>query len=77
MRDFPRDDHSATAMRWDLPDPSAAADGNRASYRQFRRLATELDTRIGFLLPVLHTMPMPRREIIAIASTQRASVATC
>ena len=53
VREFPRDDHSATAMHWSLPDPSAAADGNRTSYRQFRRVATELDTRIGFLLPVL------------------------
>ena len=53
VREFPRDDHSATAMHWSLPDPSAAADGNRASYRQFRRVATELDARIGFLLPVL------------------------
>jgi hypothetical protein len=40
-------------MHWSLPDPAAAADSNRVSYRQFRRVATELDTRIGFLLPVL------------------------
>lgn len=53
VREFPRDDHSATAMHWSLPDPSAAADNNRASYRQFRRVATELNTRIEFLLPVL------------------------
>lgn len=53
VREFPRDDHSATAMHWSLPDPSAAADNNQASYRQFRRVATELNTRIEFLLPVL------------------------
>jgi protein-tyrosine-phosphatase len=53
VREFPRDDHSATAMHWSLPDPAAAADSNRATYRQFLRVATELNTRIGFLLPVL------------------------
>jgi ArsR family transcriptional regulator, arsenate/arsenite/antimonite-responsive transcriptional repressor / arsenate reductase (thioredoxin) len=53
VREFPRDDHRATAVHWSLPDPSAAADSNRASYRQFRGVANELDTRIRFLLPVL------------------------
>jgi hypothetical protein len=32
-----------------LPDPSAGT----AGYREFRCVAAELDTRIGFLLPVL------------------------
>lgn len=42
----------ATAMHWSLPDPSAAG-GVRESYPEFRRVASELDSRIEFLLPVL------------------------
>ncbi|OBG28104.1 ArsR family transcriptional regulator [Mycobacterium sp. E3198] len=42
----------ATAMHWSLPDPSAAG-GIRESYPEFRRVASELDSRIEFLLPVL------------------------
>ena len=36
-------------MHWSLPDPAAAADTDRATYPEFRRVARELDTRIGFL----------------------------
>ena len=53
VREFPRDHRGATAMHWSLPDPSAAADNSSATYPQFRSVATELDTRIGFLVPVL------------------------
>ena len=49
IREFPHEHGSAAAMHWSLPDPSAGS----AGYRQFRRVAAELDTRIGFLLPVL------------------------
>ncbi len=49
IREVPRDHGSAVTMHWSLPDPSAAADSDRASYPEFRRLALELDTRIGFL----------------------------
>ncbi|MEE6140335.1 ArsR family transcriptional regulator [Mycobacterium sp. 050128] len=49
VREFPYEHGSAAAMHWSLPDPSAGP----AGYRQFRRVAAELDTRIGFLLPVL------------------------
>jgi protein-tyrosine-phosphatase/DNA-binding transcriptional ArsR family regulator len=49
VREFPRDHGSAAVMHWSLPDPSAGP----AGYREFRSLAAELDTRIGFLLPVL------------------------
>ncbi len=48
-REFPREHHCETETHWSLPDPSVAM----ATYAQFRVVATELDTRIGFLLPVL------------------------
>ncbi len=47
----------ATTMHWSVPDPSAAADDDRASYAEFHRVAEELDGRIGFLLPVLDACP--------------------
>jgi protein-tyrosine-phosphatase/DNA-binding transcriptional ArsR family regulator len=51
VREYARDHGVATAMHWSLPDPSAAA--GRASYPEFRRVASELNDRIEFLLPVL------------------------
>jgi protein-tyrosine-phosphatase/DNA-binding transcriptional ArsR family regulator len=39
-------------IHWSLPDP-AAGEGGPAGYPAFERTAAELDTRIGFLLPVL------------------------
>jgi protein-tyrosine-phosphatase/DNA-binding transcriptional ArsR family regulator len=39
-------------IHWSMPDP-AAAEGDLAGYPAFGRTATELDTRIRFLLPVL------------------------
>lgn len=53
VREFPRHHGSAAAIHWSLPDPSARAGADRASYPEFRRVATELDIRIQFLLPVL------------------------
>lgn len=49
IREVPRDHGSAATAHWSLPDPSAAADTDRATYPEFRRVATEIDTRIGFL----------------------------
>ena len=49
IREVPRDHGSAVTMHWSLPDPAAAADTDRATYPEFRRVAMELDTRIGFL----------------------------
>lgn len=49
IREVPRDHGSAATAHWSLPDPAAAADTDRASYPEFRRVAMELDTRIGFL----------------------------
>jgi protein-tyrosine-phosphatase/DNA-binding transcriptional ArsR family regulator len=39
-------------VHWSLPDPAAGEDGP-AGYPAFERSAAELDSRIGFLLPVL------------------------
>ena len=49
IREVPRDHGSAATTHWSLPDPSAAADTDRATYPVFRHVATEIDTRIGFL----------------------------
>ena len=44
---------SPRRVHWSLPDPAAGADAPGAAYGRFDRLATELSTRIRFLLPVL------------------------
>jgi protein-tyrosine-phosphatase len=61
VREYARDHGVATAMHWSLPDPSAAG-SDRASYPEFRRVASELDSRIDFLLPVLALNPSPRER---------------
>lgn len=38
---------------WSIPDPATAGDTGRAGYRAFQRAATEIDTRVRHLLPVL------------------------
>ena len=48
--DFP--DHPRR-VHWSLPDPAASGDTARAGHSAFRRTATDIDTRIGHLLPVL------------------------
>lgn len=53
VREYPREHGSALAIHWSLPEPGAAAATDRASYPEFRRVATELNTRIDFLLPIL------------------------
>ena len=44
---------SPRRVHWSLPDPAAGADSPSVVYARFDRLATELTTRIDFLLPVL------------------------
>ncbi|MGW5379691.1 arsenate reductase/protein-tyrosine-phosphatase family protein [Nocardia sp. NPDC003999] len=48
IREVPRDHGRAVATHWSLPDPATTGDTDRATYPEFRRLAAELDTRIGF-----------------------------
>jgi hypothetical protein len=58
VREYARDHGLATTMHWSLPDPSAAGDGDGdgdgATYQGFDCAATELVSRIDFLLPVLN-----------------------
>ncbi|OBG95357.1 ArsR family transcriptional regulator [Mycobacterium sp. E3251] len=44
-------DHDLATTHWSLPDPSAGG------YREFERVASELDGRIDFLLPALDAHP--------------------
>ncbi len=62
VREYVQEHGVATAMHWSLPDPSAVTAGDRASYREFRRVAGELDSRIDSLLPVLALYPSPRER---------------
>ncbi len=41
------------AIHWSIPDPTAGHADDEGSYQAFRETAAELETRIGFLLPVL------------------------
>lgn len=47
----------AQAIHWSIADPSRAPGGNRATYPVFSALATELETRIGFLLALIDAPP--------------------
>jgi protein-tyrosine-phosphatase/DNA-binding transcriptional ArsR family regulator len=40
-------------VHWSVPDPACEGATNRASYPAFERTAAELETRIGFLIPLL------------------------
>jgi len=54
VREYAGEHGVATTTHWSVPDPSAALGGDGASYAEFRRVATELNSRIEFLLPVLN-----------------------
>jgi protein-tyrosine-phosphatase/DNA-binding transcriptional ArsR family regulator len=43
----------ARRLHWSIPDPAGTGDTNRASYFAFARTATDIDTRVRYLLPVL------------------------
>ncbi|HYN93031.1 MAG TPA: ArsR family transcriptional regulator [Pilimelia sp.] len=44
-------------LHWSIPDPATAGDSGRPGYPAFRHTATEIDTRIRHLLPVLAATP--------------------
>jgi protein-tyrosine-phosphatase len=41
-------------VHWSIPDPALEGSSEAASYRAFERTASELETRIGFLLELLN-----------------------
>jgi protein-tyrosine-phosphatase len=49
-------------VHWSVPDPALAGSTDRESYPAFERTAAELETRIGFRLPLLTPPPTPRRS---------------
>jgi protein-tyrosine-phosphatase len=49
-------------VHWSVPDPALEGSDDRASYPAFERTATELETRIGFLLHLLAEQSMRRRS---------------
>jgi protein-tyrosine-phosphatase len=51
-------------VHWSVPDPSLAGSTLRASYPAFERTAAELETRIGFQLPLLRQTTLERRPDI-------------
>ena len=50
------------SVHWSIPDPAAEGATNSASYPTFERTATELETRISFLLHLLADLPTTRRS---------------
>jgi protein-tyrosine-phosphatase/DNA-binding transcriptional ArsR family regulator len=53
----PEFDSHPRRLHWSIPDPTAAGNGDSASYPAFTRTAADINTRIGHLLPVLATNP--------------------
>ena len=49
-------------VHWSIPDPAREGATNRASYPAFERTAAELETRIGYLLPLLSGRRTTRRS---------------
>lgn len=43
-----------TAVHWSIPDPGLEGDTPEATYPAFERTASELETRIRFLLFTIH-----------------------
>ncbi len=46
--------HRPDTVHWSIPDPAAGQTDDDASYPVFRQTASELDTRIGFLLAAIN-----------------------
>ena len=48
-------------VHWSIPDPALEGPNNRVTYPAFERTATELETRIRFLLDLIDE-PLTRRS---------------
>jgi protein-tyrosine-phosphatase/DNA-binding transcriptional ArsR family regulator len=53
---------TAEKVHWSIPDPAAPGGTDQDSYPAFKRMAAELDKRIGFLLAVLNAAPVPAAD---------------
>jgi protein-tyrosine-phosphatase/DNA-binding transcriptional ArsR family regulator len=51
----PEFSHHPKRAHWSIADPALAGSTDRASYAAFRRMAADVDTRVGHLLPALTT----------------------
>jgi protein-tyrosine-phosphatase/DNA-binding transcriptional ArsR family regulator len=51
----PEFSHRPKRAHWSIADPAVAGSTDRASYAAFRRMAADVDTRVGHLLPTLTT----------------------
>jgi ArsR family transcriptional regulator, arsenate/arsenite/antimonite-responsive transcriptional repressor / arsenate reductase (thioredoxin) len=49
-------------IHWSIPDPGLEGDDDEASYPAFERTARDLETRIRFLLSVIHDTPRRRSQ---------------
>jgi protein-tyrosine-phosphatase len=47
-------------VHWSIPDPALEGPNDRATIPRFERLATDLETRIGFLIQQLEESPTRR-----------------
>ncbi|MGW0017612.1 arsenate reductase/protein-tyrosine-phosphatase family protein [Rhodococcus sp. NPDC003382] len=50
-------DDDTRRIHWSIPDPAAAGGADEDTYPAFRATATEIDTRIGYLIATLTTPP--------------------
>jgi protein-tyrosine-phosphatase len=48
----------AEQVHWSIPDPAAPGGTDQDTYPAFRRMAAELETRIGFLLGAISAAPV-------------------
>jgi ArsR family transcriptional regulator, arsenate/arsenite/antimonite-responsive transcriptional repressor / arsenate reductase (thioredoxin) len=53
----------AEQLHWSIPDPAASGGTGQDTYPAFERMATELETRIGFLLAAIGAAPASTQEV--------------
>ena len=53
---------TAQQVHWSIPDPAAPGGTDQDTYPAFKRMAAELEKRIGFLLAALSATPVPAAD---------------
>jgi len=53
---------TAGKVHWSIPDPAAPGGTDQDTYLAFKRMAAELEKRIGFLLAALSAAPVPATD---------------